>query len=265
MIVYTDQVRKYLGKTRQNFNLARYMGPWYDVAHKPFKYQAACETQSQAFYQMQADGTVAITNVCGSKVAKAVAKMVGNDDMRFLVDFSNGQPPGEYWIVMVDSLHYKWAVVSNSSRSLLWILSRTASLAPTKIRNLLAMLQKTGYDISDLQFASKTLTNVKDVEMVTINNKAFRRVLASGPHLQLVLMSLEPGTEIGAEVHKTTDQFFRIEGGYGVLQYKYSPNDPWTNSPIRKNAAILVPAGVWHNIKASSRMAFYTLYAPPKH
>lgn len=242
------------------------MGQWYDVAHKPFKYQAPCQEQSTASYRLLADEkSVQVVNRCGTSVATGIATPRDGDKMRLNVTFGKQTPPGEYWIVMVDSAHYKWAVVSNRDRSLLWVLSRKAHLPTKLLQKVLAILVQRGYDIGDLQLASSRLWQTRDIETLTMQNREFRQVLATGPHLQLVLMSLEPGGEIGAEVHPHTDQFFRLESGDAQLLHKYHAADPWTETSLQKNAAILVPAGVWHNIRAVTRVALYTIYAPPKH
>ncbi len=102
---------------------------------------------------------------------------------------------------------------------------------------------------------------VADIEELTEENADFRRVLYTGKHLQLVLMSLLPGEEIGEEVHATHDQFFRIEKGHGVATID------GVQSKIKKDDAIIVPAGARHNIVNTGEkdLRLYTLYAPPQH
>lgn len=102
---------------------------------------------------------------------------------------------------------------------------------------------------------------VADIEDLTEENTNFRHVLYTGKNLQLVLMSLNPGEEIGEETHATHDQFFRIETGKGVA---------WIDgvqSKIKKDHAVIVPAGARHNIvnTGNEPMRLYTLYAPPQH
>ena len=102
---------------------------------------------------------------------------------------------------------------------------------------------------------------VEDIEELTEDNKDFRRVLYTGKHLQLVLMSLEPGEEIGAEVHADHDQFFRVEKGKGEV---------WIDgerSKIKSDDAIIVPAGAKHNVinTGDKSLKLYTLYGPPDH
>ena len=102
---------------------------------------------------------------------------------------------------------------------------------------------------------------VDDIEARTKGNSDFRRVLYTGKQMQLVLMSLRSGEEIGEEIHHDRDQFFRVEQGNG---------DVWIDdhrSTIRSDMAIVVPAGARHNIKntGDEALRLYTLYAPPEH
>jgi mannose-6-phosphate isomerase-like protein (cupin superfamily) len=102
---------------------------------------------------------------------------------------------------------------------------------------------------------------VADLEEITERNADFRRVLYTGKHLQLVLMSLEPGEEIGEEVHAGRDQFFQVEAGEGEAVIDGN------RSTTEDDMAILVPAGARHNIinTGSEPLRFYTLYSPPEH
>ena len=102
---------------------------------------------------------------------------------------------------------------------------------------------------------------VDDIEDLTESNKDFRRVLYTGKHLQLVLMTLQPGEEIGEEVHDTHDQFFRIEKGEGTVEIDGVAHE------VEDDDAIIVPAGARHNVTNSGKkpLKLYTLYAPPEH
>jgi mannose-6-phosphate isomerase-like protein (cupin superfamily) len=102
---------------------------------------------------------------------------------------------------------------------------------------------------------------VKDIEELTEANKDFRRVLYTGKHLQLVLMALKPGEEIGEEVHADTDQFFRVEKGEGEVLIDGK------RTPIKSDDAMLVPAGARHNVinTGDKPLLLYTLYGPPEH
>lgn len=101
-----------------------------------------------------------------------------------------------------------------------------------------------------------------NIEEMTLENSNFRRVLYSGPHSQLVLMSLKPNEEIGMEVHEDNDQFFRFEKGQGKVVIdgnEYSVTD---------GDAVVVPAGAEHNVINSSDsedLKLYTIYSPAHH
>lgn len=100
-----------------------------------------------------------------------------------------------------------------------------------------------------------------DIEDRTRSNRDFRRVIYTGPHIQLVLMFLEPGEEIGEEIHEDTDQFFRVEEGEGEVTID------GTTSRIDNGMAIVVPSGARHNVRNTGvgSLKLYTLYAPPHH
>ena len=102
---------------------------------------------------------------------------------------------------------------------------------------------------------------IGDLEDRTEDNGDFRRVVYTGAHLQLVLMSLEPGEDIGLETHEDTDQFFRVEEGKGVVSIDGN------ETPIESDSGIVVPAGARHNVKNTGKktMKLYTIYAPPHH
>lgn len=102
---------------------------------------------------------------------------------------------------------------------------------------------------------------VTKIEQATLDNQDFRRVLFTTPRTQLVLMSLQPGEEIGLEVHEL-DQFIRIEAGAGKVTLDGQEH------MVQDGVAIVVPAGTRHNvINTSSKEALklYTIYAPPEH
>ena len=101
-----------------------------------------------------------------------------------------------------------------------------------------------------------------DIEKDTLENKDFRRVLYTGRHSQLVLMSLRPKEEIGVETHQDNDQFFRFEKGEGkciIDGNEYA---------IKDGSVIVVPAGAEHNvinISATEDLKLYTIYSPAHH
>lgn len=101
-----------------------------------------------------------------------------------------------------------------------------------------------------------------NIEKDTLKNKNFRKVEYTGQHLQLVLMSLKPKEEIGAEVHGENDQFLRFEGGRGRVIIDR------TTYNVKDGDAVIVPAGAKHNVintSATEDLKLYTIYAPPHH
>ena len=101
-----------------------------------------------------------------------------------------------------------------------------------------------------------------NIEKETLSNTNFRRVLYTGRYSQLVLMSLKPGEEIGEEVHKTVDQFFRFEKGEGIVAID------GVKQKVGDGDAVIVPAGARHNVTNASKTAdlkLYTIYSPPEH
>lgn len=103
---------------------------------------------------------------------------------------------------------------------------------------------------------------IQNIEEQTLENDAFRKVLYTTNELQLVLMTLQPGEEIGAEVHDDATQFIRVEAGHGMAIL----ND--TETPIEDGSAVVIPGGTKHNIiniSESEPLRLYTLYSPPEH
>ena len=101
----------------------------------------------------------------------------------------------------------------------------------------------------------------ENIETLTADNADFRRVLYTGKYLQLVLMTLQPGEEIGAEVHDDRDQFFRFEQGQGVVDIDGVENR------VEDGSGVIVPAGARHNVRntGDAPLKLYTLYGPPEH
>lgn len=102
---------------------------------------------------------------------------------------------------------------------------------------------------------------IDNIEDLTESNEKFRQVLYTGKHLQLVLMALKPGEEIGEEVHDTHDQFFRIEAGKGEVIID------GVTTPVSADFGVVVPAGARHNVRntGSETLKLYTIYGPPEH
>ena len=101
-----------------------------------------------------------------------------------------------------------------------------------------------------------------NIEKETLENNNFRKVLYSGKHLQLVLMSLKVGEEIGEEIHHDNDQFFRFESGTGKCIIDGN------NYKVTNGDVIIIPAGAKHNvinIDETTELKMYTIYSPPHH
>ncbi|MFN0062497.1 MAG: cupin domain-containing protein [Myxococcaceae bacterium] len=103
---------------------------------------------------------------------------------------------------------------------------------------------------------------VTNIEDMTLENTLFRQVLFTGPHVQLVVMALKPGEDIGVETHDKVDQFIRVEAGSGVAVLNGKEHI------LKDGSAVVIPAGTKHNIINGSRTAvlkLYSLYSPPEH
>ena len=103
---------------------------------------------------------------------------------------------------------------------------------------------------------------IDNIEKLTLENENFRKVLYTGKHSQLVLMSLKPNEDIGLEVHPNVDQFFRIEKGQGKVIIDGIEHE------ISDGSAVIVPSGSEHNVintSATESLKLYTIYSPANH
>ena len=104
--------------------------------------------------------------------------------------------------------------------------------------------------------------HVTNIEEDTLANEDYRRVLFTGPNLQLVLMTLKPGEEIGLEKHEGHDQFIRVEAGAGEAFLD------GRRHALSDGVSVVIPSGVQHNVVNTSKtepLRLYTLYGPPEH
>lgn len=108
---------------------------------------------------------------------------------------------------------------------------------------------------------------VLNIEKATKQNNTFRTALWTGRHLQVTLMSINVGEEIGVENHPNLDQFIRIEQGQGLVKMGYSRDAMNAQSSVSDNDAIIIPAGTWHNLINTGNipLKLYSIYAPPQH
>ncbi|EPX79864.1 cupin domain-containing protein [Litoreibacter arenae] len=102
---------------------------------------------------------------------------------------------------------------------------------------------------------------VDNIELLTEENNNFRQVLYTGKNLQLVLMAIKPGEDIGEEVHDGHDQFFRFETGVGEVWIDGVAN------AVKADDGVIVPAGAKHNVvnTGTEPLRLYTIYGPPEH
>ncbi|WP_245154038.1 cupin domain-containing protein [Jeotgalibacillus proteolyticus] len=108
---------------------------------------------------------------------------------------------------------------------------------------------------------------VININAATKQNNTFRTALWTGKHLQVTLMSINPGEDIGLEIHPEVDQFLRIEQGRGMVQMGSDPNNLSYQRHVFDDSAIMIPAGTWHNVTNTGNipLKLYSIYAPPNH
>ena len=108
---------------------------------------------------------------------------------------------------------------------------------------------------------------VTNIEADTLANENYRTTRWTGSNLQLTLMSIEPGRDIGLEVHEHGDQFLRVEAGRARVQMGPSEDALPFDREVGDDWAILVPAGAWHNVTniGDEPLKVYAIYGPPEH
>lgn len=108
---------------------------------------------------------------------------------------------------------------------------------------------------------------VVNIEDATKQNNTFRTALWTGSHLQLTLMSINVGDDIGLEIHPDVDQFIRIEQGEGLVKMGNRKDDLSFQKRVNSKNAIIIPAGTWHNVVNAGNVPLkvYSIYAPPQH
>lgn len=108
---------------------------------------------------------------------------------------------------------------------------------------------------------------VINIDQATKQNSTFRTALWTGNHLQLTLMSINPGEDIGFEIHPNVDQFLRVEQGQGLVKMGQSKDNLDFQRSVGDGYAIIIPAGTWHNLFNTGNvpLKLYSIYAPPQH
>lgn len=108
---------------------------------------------------------------------------------------------------------------------------------------------------------------VLNIDEATVRNTTFRTAIWTGENLQVTLMSIGVGEDIGLENHPDTDQFLRIEQGQGIVQMGDSKENLTYQQNVYDDFAVMVPAGKWHNLINTGNvpLKLYSIYAPPEH
>lgn len=110
---------------------------------------------------------------------------------------------------------------------------------------------------------------VTNIEKDTLKNKYWRKVLHTSKHLQVVVMSVPKNMELGWEVHRTNDQFFRVEKGTATIKVKkHQHSRHYQKYVLTDGMTTIIPSGMWHNVINRSRskpLQMYTIYSPPHH
>lgn len=108
---------------------------------------------------------------------------------------------------------------------------------------------------------------VVNINQAAKRNNTFRTAIWTGNHLQVTLMSINVGDNIGLEIHPNVDQFLRIEEGQGLVQMGKSKDSLNFVKSVGDDSAIMIPAGTWHNVTntGNTPLKLYSIYAPPNH
>ncbi|MGN0570475.1 MAG: cupin domain-containing protein [Candidatus Fimenecus sp.] len=138
------------------------------------------------------------------------------------------------------------------------------------------MIQNTVSEVISVNRQSNGLPRITDygnnpliinIDRATKLNENFRTALWTGEHLQVTLMSIPVGGEIGLEIHQNVDQFLRIESGYALVMMGRNKNTLNYRKRVNSDYAVIVPSGIWHNIVniGNQPLKIYSIYAPPQH
>jgi mannose-6-phosphate isomerase-like protein (cupin superfamily) len=175
---------------------------------------------------------------------------------------SGSGPAGAHFVTRAsDDAHLRHRILTSQEAAMNEIHARTAAL----LAATLAISACSTNEEPDVERAGEGVRMhgyTIDIEHKTLANENFREVLFTGPHLQLVLMTLRPGEEIGMERHEGLDQFLRIEAGIGeaVLDGE--------RVPLKDGVVLVIPSGVEHNVvnrSGDEALRLYSIYTPPEH
>lgn len=135
---------------------------------------------------------------------------------------------------------------------------------------------QTIYDVNQFDLEERSRQKLKDygprpfvvnINEATKQNNTYRTALWTGKHLQVTLMSIKVGEDIGLEIHPHLDQFLRIEQGQGIVRMGKRKDYLNVVRRVSDDSAIMVPAGTWHNVTNTGNvpLKLYSIYAPPQH
>lgn len=136
---------------------------------------------------------------------------------------------------------------------------------PPPIRHMYPLQQPIHQSFSIQDYGNSPFTI--NMQQAAQQNNTFRTALWTGDHLQVTLMSIDVGDDIGLEAHHDVDQFLYVEDGYGLVQMGPDKNHLDFVSNVTNNSAIMVPAGTWHNLTntGNTPLKIFSIYAPPEH
>lgn len=108
---------------------------------------------------------------------------------------------------------------------------------------------------------------IADIERITLENDLFREAKWTGDNIQLTLMSIPEGGEIGGEVHPANEQFIRVESGKGRVMMGKTEDNLIIDEEVSDDWVLLIPAGYWHNLvnTGDTPLKLYAIYGPPEH
>jgi mannose-6-phosphate isomerase-like protein (cupin superfamily) len=114
---------------------------------------------------------------------------------------------------------------------------------------------------------SSQIGYIADIEQATLENPHFRQVLFTGRQVQLTVMTIPPGGEVGLEMHEGLDQFIRIEAGRAKVTMGRSKDHLDEVHDVEDDWAAIIPGGTWHNVEnaGDEPLKLYSLYSPPEH
>ena len=114
---------------------------------------------------------------------------------------------------------------------------------------------------------SSQIGYIADIEKATLENPHFRQVLFTGTQVQLTVMTIPPGGEVGLEMHAGLDQFIRIEAGKAKVTMGRSKDQLDEVHDVEDDWAAIIPGGTWHNVEnaGDEPLRLYSLYSPPEH